>query len=119
MFNLKPFQLSFINSLTLILLGAYGYFQSSTPSMTALIPVIFGILLLAMNSGVKKQNKIIAHIAVTVTLLMIIGLIMPLLGSIDRSDNAAIFRIIVMMVTSIFAMISFIKSFIAARKEAE
>ena len=116
MFNLKPFQLSLINSSSLILLGGYGYFQSSTPSMTALIPVVFGFLLLAMNSGIKKQNKVIAHIAVTVTLLMIIGLIMPLLGSIGRSDNAAIFRIIVMIITSIFAMISFIKSFIAARK---
>tara|TARA_X000001036_G_C19987033_1_gene524704 strand:- start:61 stop:414 length:354 start_codon:yes stop_codon:yes gene_type:complete len=116
MFNLKPFQLSLINSSSLILLGGYGYFQSSAPSMTALIPVVFGFLLLAMNSGIKKQNKVIAHIAVTVTLLMIIGLIMPLLGSIGRSDNAAIFRIMMMMITSIFSMISFIKSFIAAKK---
>ena len=116
MLNLKPFQLSLINALTLIVLGGYGYIQSESPSPTALIPVIIGILLIAMNKGVKNENKIIAHIAVTLTLLIILGLIMPLLGSLQRSDTAATIRVILMIATSVIAMVGFIKSFIAARK---
>ena len=71
MLNLKPFQLSLVNALTLIALGGYGYIQSESPSATALIPVVIGILLIAMNKGVKNENKIIAHIAVTLTLLIL------------------------------------------------
>jgi len=115
MLNLKPFQLSLINALTLISLGGYGYIQSESPSATALIPVIIGILLIAMNKGVKKENKIIAHIAVTLTLLIVLGLIMPLIGSLQRSDTAATIRVILMIATSVTAMVGFIKSFIAAR----
>ena len=52
MLNLKPFQLSLVNALTLIAVGGYGYIQSESPSATALIPVVIGILLIAMNKGV-------------------------------------------------------------------
>ena len=61
MLNLKPFQLSLVNALTLIALGGYGYIQSESPSATALIPVVIGILLIAMNKGVKNENKIIKN----------------------------------------------------------
>jgi len=69
-----------------------------------------------MNSGIKSENKLIAHIAVTLTLIMLFGLAMPLLGAIDRSDNYAIMRITVMIITTVGAMVSFIMSFINARK---
>jgi|TARA_B100000767_G_scaffold274630_1_gene308280 hypothetical protein len=114
-----PYQISGFNALILIGIGAYGYFQSQTPSPTALIPVVFGILLLAMNSGVKSENKIIAHIAVTATLLILIGLLMPLKSAFGKSDIGAIIRVSVMLLTTILALISFIQSFIKARKERE
>jgi len=114
--QIKPYQVSALNAISLIVIGGYGYLQSNTPSPTALIPVIFGVLLLAMNSGIKSENKLIAHIAVTLTLIMLFGLAMPLLGAIDRSDNYAIMRITVMIITTVGAMVSFIMSFINARK---
>ncbi len=114
--QIKPYQVSALNAISLIVIGGYGYLQSNTPSPTALIPVIFGVLLLAMNSGIKSENKLIAHIAVTLTLIMLFGLAMPLLGAIDRSDNYAIMRITVMIATTVGAMVSFIMNFINARK---
>ena len=51
-----------INSITLIAIGGWGYFSGS--SMTALIPVMFGVVLLLCNNGIKKENKLIAHLAV-------------------------------------------------------
>ena len=56
---LNAHQASLINAISLILIGGYGYLQSETPSPTALIPVIFGVLLIVMSPGVKNENKII------------------------------------------------------------
>ena len=115
----KPYQISAVNAVSLIALGSYGYIQSDSPSMTALIPVIFGVLLLLMNSGIKSENKLIAHIAVTLTLVILFGLAMPLLGAIGRSDAYAILRVSVMVITTVVSMVFFVKSFIEARKNRE
>lgn len=116
---LKPFIANIINSVALILFGLWGYLSSDTPSITALIPVIFGVLLIAMSSGVKKENKVIAHIAVTLTLLILFGLIKPLTGALDKGNTIAIFRVTIMIITTLSALVSFIMSFIAARKARE
>ena len=117
--NFLPYQVRALNALLLILIGSYGYFQSSTPSPTALIPVGFGVILLAMNKGVKSENKIIAHLAVTATLLILIGLIMPFKSALANGDTGAIFRVSIMLITTLLAEISFVQSFIRARKERE
>lgn len=113
---MKAHIVSLIHAIALIGLGGYGYLSSDTPSVTALIPVVFGVLLLAMNNGVKKENKVIAHIAVLLTLLIIIGLIKPLTGAMGRGDSAAVARVATMLVLGVLAMVSFVRSFIAARK---
>ena len=41
---------------------------------------------------------------------------MPLLGSLQRSDTTATISVILMIATSVTALVGFIKSFIAARK---
>ena len=116
MTKLKPYQSSLINSISLIALGGYGYFTSNSPSITALIPVIFGIAIFSMNPGLKKDNKIIAHIAVLLTFIILLGLIMPLIGAVQRSDVGALVRVSTMLVTTVFAMIGFIQSFKKARQ---
>jgi len=113
---MKPFIASLINALFLIGLGMWGYLGSETPSVTALIPVFAGILLLLLNRGLKNENKTVAHGVVLLTLLVLIGLIKPLTGSIHRNDTVALIRVLVMMIFSIVAIVTFIKSFIDARK---
>jgi len=113
---MKPYFASLINAIVLITLGLWGYFGSETPSFTALIPVFAGVILVFLNPGLKKENKVIAHIAVIITLLVLIGLIKPLTGAFGRGDNIAIFRVIFMMLFTLLALISFISSFIDARK---
>ena len=108
-----------INSGTLVIMGLWGDFSSESPSSTAFIPVIGGVLLLLMHNGVKTENKVIAHIAVVLTLIMILGLAMPLKGAIGREDTMAIVRVAIMVITGILAMVAFIGSFKAARKARE
>lgn len=116
---MKAHTASIINAITLIIFGSWGYFGSSTPSNTALIPIIGGVILIFLYPGTKKENKIIAHITVLITLLLFIGLIKPLTGAMGRADYIAVFRVVVMMITGLMAIIFFVKSFIYARKSQE
>ena len=97
-------------------MGLWGYFESESKAITALIPVIIGIILLLVNKGVKNENKALAHVAVLLTFLILLGLIKPLMGAFERENAYAIIRVLLMIISSLWAMISFIKSFISARK---
>jgi len=113
---MKPYFINFLNAIVLISLASWAYFTSDHPSVTALIPVFAGIILVAITPGFKKGNRIPAHIAVGLTFVMLLGLIKPLTGAIGRSDDLGITRVSVMIITSLIAMIFFVKSFIDARK---
>ena len=103
-----------INSICLIVIGLWGYLEVSSP--TALIPVGFGAALILCTPGVKKENKVIAHIAVLLTLVILIALLgMRLPKSIDQGGLGLV-RVLLMIGTSILSMVYFIKSFIANRK---
>ncbi len=116
---MKAHQASLINAATLIAMGLWAYFAAASAPKTAFVPVGFGVLLLALNPGIKKENKIVAHIAVALTTLVLLSLIMPLVGSIRRGNEMAIVRVGLMMASSVYAIVYFIKSFKAARLARE
>ncbi len=113
---MKAHSASLINALLLIIMSGWGYFAASKPSLTILIPAGVGVVLLACYGGVKRENRVIAHIAVLLTLLIFIALFMPMNGAIGRGDPMAIFRVGVMLVSTLVALIFFIRSFIEARR---
>ena len=115
---IKPFHANLVNAIVLIIMGGWAYFDAAADSrsLTALIPVAFGLVLISMSAPLKKEDKVFAHIVVVLTLVIIIALFMPLKGAIGRDDPLAIFRVGAMMTTSFFAMGAFIKSFIDARR---
>ena len=113
---MKPFIANLINAIALIVIGLWGYFGSETPSLTAFIPVIGGIILLAFHQGLKKENRVASHIVVVLTLILLIGLVKPLTGAIGRHNLAAVLRVSVMLLTGIWAMAAFINSFITVRR---
>tara|TARA_B110000881_G_scaffold157401_1_gene140234 strand:- start:284 stop:652 length:369 start_codon:yes stop_codon:yes gene_type:complete len=118
---MKTYQANLINSLMLILMPLWAYvtFEASAEkaiNATAFIPLFLGFILLLCNRGIKNENKTIAHIAVVLTLIAIVGNVSkPLLTAIQDGRVLSIFRVSVMLLTSILAMITFIKSFIANR----
>ncbi len=111
---MNSFKANIINSLSLIFIGLWGYLEVISP--TALIPVIFGVVLLLCTKGLKKQNKLIAHIAVLLTLFILLALIFMRLPKSLDSGGIGLIRVIIMILTSIFSMVYFVKSFIANRK---
>lgn len=113
---MKAHTASLINALVLIALGLWAYFDSESPSPTAFIPVGFGVVLLVLYKGIEKENKIVAHIAVLLTLVILIALIKPLTAALGRDDSLAVIRVVVMMLTSALSMFFFIKSFRDVRR---
>ena len=129
---MKPYQANLINVLALILMPVWALIVFEAPAddpdksnLTALIPVVFAVILFLCNGGLKKQNKFISHLAIIFTLITIIAIYMKPFSSalldyssINSTEN--IMRIVrsgVMILTGILSMIIFIKSFIAARKK--
>lgn len=117
---MKPYIANLINAIVLIAFGLWGYLtpESGEASNTALIAPAFGVILLICTPMVKKENKVVAHIAVLLTLLIILALAYPLIKAVSADPMVAmkVIRIAVMMLTSIIAMVAFVQSFIAARK---
>jgi hypothetical protein len=105
---------SLINALSLIILGFIGY--QAGGSATALIPVGFGVVLLILVPGVKKEQMVPAHLAVLLTLIVAIALFKPLSAALGRDDGAAVIRTSIMLATSVMALICFIKSFVVVRR---
>ena len=60
-----------------------------------------------------------AHIIVLLTFLLIIALLMPLSGALKDGRTLAAVRVGLMIATSVYAMTTYIKSFIDARKARE
>mgnify|MGYP001199319766 CR=1 FL=1 len=116
-FTMNSTNANIINSVCLIVIGLWGYFEVSSP--TALIPVGFGAVLILCTPGVKKQNKVIAHVAVLLTLVILVALAgMRLPKSIEKGGLGLV-RVFLMIGTSALSMVYFIGSFIAARKARE
>ena len=84
-----------------------------------IILIVVGIILLICNNGVKKENKVVAHIAVLLTAIILIALVgMRLPKSLD-TGGIGLYRVIFMIATSTIAMITFVKSFIKARSNSK
>jgi hypothetical protein len=114
---MKTYFVSLINALILITFGLWGYFGSNNASLTALIPVAVGVLLVLVNPGLRKEKRLESHIAVVLTFLVLLGLVKPLVGALEREDSLAISRVALMMFFTIIALFYFIRSFISVRKK--
>jgi len=114
---MKPYQANLLNAAVLIILGLWGYLTLESPSVTALIPVGFGVLFLLATGPFKNDNKVVAHIIVLLTIVLIAMLfIKPFLGAMNDGRQLAMFRVGAMILVGIFATVIYIKSFIDARK---
>lgn len=113
---MKAHTASLINAITLIACGVWAYVAIGGASFTALIPAAFGVALILCYRGVAAENKVIAHIAVLLTLLVLIALYMPLSSALSSGEPLRLLRSVLMVATTIYAMVAFIKSFRAARK---
>lgn len=111
---LNPKKSMLVASITLISVSLYGYLSSDSPSLTALIPLYFGSVILILSLIYNQNNKLIAHLALGVLLLSFVALFMPLSRG---GDIGRIFRLLLMQIVCLYSMICFFLSFIRARRK--
>jgi len=103
-----------INAVCLIAMSVWGF--KDTGSYTAFIPLGFGCILLYFTNSIRTHNKVIAHIAVVLTLIILGALVGMRLPKSLESGGTGLYRVIAMITTCVFAVIMFVKSFIDAKK---
>jgi uncharacterized membrane protein len=104
--------------IVLMLLGVVGYAMTRT-SMTALIPSLFGLLLVILGFLARSESlrKHAMHAAAAVALVGCIGALIPLLRTPDGARPAiAVFSQIAMVVLTAMFVALCVRSFIAARR---
>jgi hypothetical protein len=115
---MKAASANLLNAFVLIGAGLYGYFgiaaAEGTQSWTPLIPAAFGLLFLILHKGVASHNKVIAHIVVVLTLVLLIMCIMRFVKVEEWGAKKYLF--LACIISNAIALIAFIKSFIDARK---
>ena len=111
---LNPKKAIFLNSISLVVIGLTSYFLKL--SITALIPVIFGVLLFIGYMVYEKNPRLIAHISIALILIVFLSLFMPLNKRIEAQDFYGILRVGLMQLASLYSIFCFTISFIRARK---
>jgi peptidoglycan/LPS O-acetylase OafA/YrhL len=115
---MKPVVVNFLNALVLIAAGLYGYFMvaasDGTHSKTALIPAAFGLLFIILGAFWAKAPKVVSHIIVVLTLVLLIMCSMRFAKVEGWNEKKYLF--LACIISNAIALIVFIKSFIDARK---
>lgn len=115
---MKATTANLLNSIILIFAGIYGYFgfiaADGHHSPTALIPTVFGVLLIILGCFWERSPKIISHTVVLLTLVLLIMCSMRFIKV--ENWNAKKYLFLVCIFSNAIALAIFIKSFIDARK---
>ena len=108
-----------LNAAVLIAAGLFGYFgvttAAGTHAPTALIPAIFGVVLLILNQFWAKKPKMIAHIVVVLTILLL-GICLSRFMKMGEWDTKK-YIFAACILSNLVATFFFIKSFVDARKQ--
>jgi uncharacterized membrane protein len=103
----------------LTLLGLVGYFLTGASSPTALIPALFGLLLLVLGFLARSESmrKHAMHAAAAVALVGCVGALVPLLRTPSGVRPAmAVFSQVTMAVLTALFVVLCVRSFRAARR---
>ena len=113
---MKAHTASLANAIVLIGCSLWAFVAIGGTSWTALIPGAFGVALLLCYRGIRAENKLIAHIGAVLTLVILIALYMPLSSALESGALGSIVRSLAMVISTLVAMVFFIKSFRDARR---
>lgn len=118
---MKPTTMNNMNAVVLILSGLYGYFGVAAAdghhSPTALIPAAFGALFLILGLFWARSPKVISHVVVVLTLVLLIMCGMRFLKTNDWDAKKFIF--LICLLSNAIALLVFIKSFVDVRRKKD
>lgn len=107
---MNPGNANAANAVILTTLGTWGYFDSESAAW--LIPVFFGVFLLVLTQGVRNENKAQSFLAAALNLIVLLALLVPLKLQLEDDNINDTIRMSIMILSSLTATFTFIKSFI-------
>ena len=113
-------KLTIVAGIALILLGAGYFIGTGMKSVTALIPAFFGIpiTILGFLASDETKRKVVAHIALFLALLGLLGgfgMGIPKLIKTGEASPAIVEQLIMGVICLVYILFG-VRSFIAARK---
>ena len=106
--------LSLLNAFALIAISLWAYVANGFSSESTLIPVGFGVLLLACQPWLRKNDRWVTAIAALLTLVIFIALFAPLTSSIDKGLILPVIRVGLMQLATAIALAALIMAFVRA-----
>lgn len=110
----------------LILIGIIGYVYgliNGSASVTAFIPSVFGIILVALGAAAQAKESLRKHLMHAAVIIALLGFIMPLMRILskvsDLSLSAAVIAQVAMSLVCLIFVILSVRSFIDARRNRE
>ena len=117
---------SIISGILLILLGIAGYLFSvadGNTSLTALIPAVFGVLLVILGFVAKQNENLRKHLMHAAVLVALIGFLIPTVRLAGNAGNLQISLAVLsqglMALICLFFVILSVQSFINARRNPQ
>ena len=107
-------KLSRINAALLIAISLWAYVANGFSSESTLIPVGFGVLLLACQPWLRKGNRWVTAIATLLTLVIFVALFTPLTSSIDKGLILPVIRVGLMLLATAVALAALIMALVRA-----
>lgn len=119
----KPYIVNIVYSILLIDLAVFGftmrYLEQGDVQYTALIPAVFGLILLPLTRGLKRENRVVGHIAASVLILVLFGMISMIFrdGGLSLERKNIIFQLIAIF--TLYYIYIDIRYFVRRRKGME
>ena len=105
---------SLINALALICISLWAYVANGFSSESTLIPVAFGLLILAYVPWVKAGSRWATALAALFTLLIFLALFTPLTSAIEKGEALPVIRVGLMQLATAYGLFALTKAAIAA-----
>ncbi len=107
----------------LILIGIIGYaygLMNGNASLTAFIPSVFGIILVALGAVAQSNEKLRKHLMHAAVIIALLGFIMPLMRLFSKFNeltlSAAVIAQVAMSLVCLAFVILSVRSFMDARR---
>ena len=119
----KIYRINIVYSLVLISTGIFGflsrYINQGDWQFTSLIPVAFGLVMIALTGGIKRHNRSISHLAVALTfILTVMVAVMLFINLADGTGmNRKILVFLIILAGSLMTLGYSVASFISARRK--
>lgn len=109
---------SLMNAVTLIACGLWAFLSLEKTSYTALIPVAFGLALMACYPGMRVGRIWSCASATGLTAMILIALWVPWQSAYEGGASLSLFRLSLMMTTSAVALLCLLSAAVPRARRA-